>query len=114
MSFMSRIQDQASRTRRNRSNGCRDQRSFISSATELQTAKLLKLDSMCERLFSLLQHEKFRSRDREAPFELPVERLITVSNLGRQALRRRLLQLQAGGLISIIRRHRKPPLIMIL
>ena len=87
---------------------------FYIQRTELQTAKLLKLDSMCERLFSLLQHEKFRSRDREAPFELPVERLITVSKLGRQALRRRLLQLQAAGLISIIRRHRKPPLIMIL
>jgi hypothetical protein len=80
--------------------------------TVSQTEKLLELDSMCERLFTLLHHESFRNRG--APFELPIERLITVKKLGRQALRRRLLQLEAGGLLSITRRHRKPPLITIL
>ena len=75
-----------------------------------QRAQLKALnDPIAGYLFVLLLWESFDHRGR--PFELPIHELISVPGLANKRLRTRLHKLERCGLLSVIARPPKPPLI---
>ena len=85
---------------------------YFVRTTVSQAAKLLELEHVCWPLFTILLFEDFRVRG-EA-FTLPTGLLKAVKGLSPANLRRSLAQLEACGLISVVRNPPKPPLIKIL
>ena len=78
-----------------------------------QLEKLFGLRSQaCTLLFMTMLYENFRHRGKT--FILPTDKLATLKGLSRPNLRRALLQLEACGLISVVRMPPKPPEITVL
>lgn len=80
--------------------------------SDAQRAKLFELGCECARLFMLLQSEGTRHRGSEFP--LPAKALVAVKGMSRPNLHRLIVRLEACGLILVVRRPPKSPLITVL
>jgi hypothetical protein len=80
--------------------------------TVSQAERLLGLEHVCWPLFTILLFENFRHRGK--PFTLPTDQLTAVKGLSRANLHRALVQLEARGLVSVVRNPPQPPLITVL
>ena len=77
-----------------------------------QAERLFQLKPVCWPLFTFLLFESFRCRGR--PFTLPINELDTLKGLRQTNTRAALRQLEACGLISVLRQPPKPPEITVL
>ena len=80
--------------------------------TVSQAERLFELEHVCWPLFTILLFENFRHRGK--PFTLPTDKLTAVKGLSRANLHRALVQLEARGLVSVLRNPPQPPLISVL
>lgn len=63
-------------------------------------------------IFFVLCHEDFRHRG--GAFEWPAEKLQRIAGLSTRTQQRAIVYLETAGLISVQRRHRKPPTVQVL